>query len=81
MRWATGAYKRRQKNLNIWFNWFAWYPVKLDGDTWIWWEPLRRRICRGAQGSTYYTYYSLKNVRQQYLEAKEKAYDMPNMYR
>lgn len=76
MRWATAAYKRRQKNLNIWYNWFAWYPVKLDGDTWIWWEPVRRR-----RETAHYIYCSLKNVRQQYLEAKEKAYDMPNMYR
>lgn len=80
MRWATAAYKRRQKNLNIWFDWFAWYPVRIDGDFWIWGETIKRRITQ-IGGNTFYTYHAKNKLRQQYLEAKEKAYDMPNMYR
>jgi hypothetical protein len=44
-RWGGGSVKLEFKEKSEWRKWFAWHPVKLDGET-VWLEPILRRFDR-----------------------------------
>ena len=50
--WITTREKHRVMGDKEWLPWFAWYPVRLNDRTWVWWEdaeytqPMRYNIVR-----------------------------------
>jgi hypothetical protein len=58
MRFTVPNLKRRHLNKKTeWHRWFAWHPVKVDGELWVWGETILRRgipglhtIVGGASG-------------------------------
>lgn len=45
--------ERRTKKMT-WQRWFAWRPVQLTDNTWVWLEVIERRLCERP-----ITYYSM----------------------
>lgn len=53
MRWKTETIQERDKRLKKWQRWFAWYPVRIDGQR-VWLEYVYRRttVYYGGMGDT-----------------------------
>lgn len=58
MRWKTETLSEKRKRLEQWRTWFAWYPVKMNGE-WVWFEQIYRRtiIYSGPGTDVYETEY------------------------
>ena len=57
-----------KKNYNYWTKyyrnkWFAWHPVQLNNNRWVWWEYVIRTDRRTIRGK-HWDYESLENLNQ-----------------
>ena len=43
MRWKSEVQRRRERVDRGWHLWFAWYPVCVQRDCWVWLELIWRR--------------------------------------
>lgn len=58
----------KEKNYNYWTKyhrnkWFAWYPVQLNSNRWVWWECVIRTDRRTIRGR-HWDYEALENFNQ-----------------
>lgn len=43
MRWNKDSNKRYTESFEWWTPWFAWYPVNVIEDEWVWLETVGRK--------------------------------------
>jgi len=44
MKFITASAWLRKKRKKEWYKYFAWYPVKIDDEIYVWFEYVQRRI-------------------------------------
>lgn len=55
MKWKTN-----KGQWDDWKNWFAWYPIEIKDDEWIWLQWIQWREYIGSSGGDIYTDNKLK---------------------
>jgi hypothetical protein len=55
MRWKVETASERRNRLEKWRRWYAWYPVRIDGErVWLEYVYRRTRAYHGGMGDTVY---------------------------
>lgn len=54
-----------------WVEWFAWRPVRVDGD-WVWWDYIYRRCRYKWQGFDRFTIWEYTFIRPEEHSAEDK---------
>lgn len=55
MIWGETTTQRKDR-LEVWHDWYAWYPVKLMNGRWAWFSDIYRLQVTGALGGTFFIY-------------------------